>query len=334
MGRTKDHGDALKAKEAFDKAVKRKVGEGFWERDGAWPPVIEVDEADVERDDILWVVQLPKKYNTIPSLYYVCPPHLKKHFSSHGYYFVPGPGGTNLWPQGVLEVGRGHEITEVKPKLEGAWLQPARYPADALRPDGAAMLLGIDSALYEIDMRRAEARLLHDFGSAEVLRAASPFVYTGDSEAVLWRAGEDVCAYRLEGGALTTFSRDVEPVLDLARLASGAITVLRESSLVILEGLEAPAKTHEVILRRGFRVSTMLDGRVFVLMTRDYGPRQTIFYGVHGEALHELQASTRALRDCFDSRGQQFMIECAPGGELDWEAYRVFNVERMWRRER
>ena len=328
---TKDHGDIKKAQKAYGKALKRKIREGYWERDGAWPSVIEVDESQVPESTQIELVELPRKYNMPPSLRHVLPPHLHRHGKDLGFYFYQGPGRTNLWFGGGLSVGREHFIRRVEPLLEGEasgdfhWLRLW----DSWRPDGDALLLGHQNKLYEICLNEARAELIRDFGSREAFDAAAPFVYRQDGGAVFWRSGHEIVQWERVGQELSAFfDSGEEPVVDLCRLANGDLVGLFPSVMLVFN--EGGESKHELILSRGFGVSTWLDGRVLVLKTREAGPSQALLYGLHEGQLHEMTRLGRSIRAAFDSRGEQFFIEAAPGGDVDWTAYRVFNVEAAW----
>jgi len=331
---TKTHKTAAEARKARDKAVAKKIGEGYWA--GPWPVPFEGDAGEVEPGDTLRLKVLPKDKGRCPKVRDMIPKHLELHRKQYGWSFVEGPKDSHLWFGGQLYVGRGHLIEPVTPTLVGSSYEqfPFMYGAWPFRPDGEGMLVAHKGDLYDLEIDEASARKIHAFEDVSSLRKARPMLYGADGREVLWAGEGGLMGLDVDADeARLAIALSGEPVKGAARMADGTVAVLQESFLTRHTRREGRyGQIQSIRLRKGHDVGTWLEGQVLVVMTRNTGPEQTLIYGLHDGRLHLIQASGRTVRSAFDLRGAQWLIESAPGGEMDWDAYRVFHVEAAWRR--
>ncbi len=346
---TKGHTDGDVATRALEKAIRRKYRDGYFPLDGPLPlpPPFDLDEAAVPRDSTIRRLTVPKTADgTIPRLQNRVPPQLQQYQAEYGYSYSDGPGRSNLWYKPTndgdtvqLYLGKRHFITPVEPNMVGDKYRDlpfivGHYPP---RPDGEALLVAYQSALYELDIETGHATKLVSFESVADLRSAQPFLYATSGSTVYYHDTSTVFAHHIgsqEAEGIITV--ETEPILDLALLADGAIAVLQPSQLSVHRPDEGGkwTQTHAMACNQAARVSTLMTGRVLFVLSASWSterPTAILAYDETAGTFFEMAVSAKRYREAFAYRNRHWIIEAAPGGDIDWELHQLFNLDACYR---
>jgi hypothetical protein len=347
-GRTtkKAHKTEAAARKAQEKAVKKKVKEGFFPVGATaddLPLSVKLEGSEIERGPALKIRKVRRQYKNIPQwVRRDCPPQLSMHQPRFRFNYADGPGEYNLWylpgeqeELFTLYAGRRHFIKQVEPELTGKrdeFLLSIDREQNPFRPDGEALLVGLRERLLELDLASARATELHAFASADDLARARPFRYDHTGARVLHRDGRFVVALdRASGERAPLVELDGEDVVDIAPLAGGLLAVLQPSRLSVFAPADdgRPRRTHRMPCNSAFRLDAVLEGRVlFVMSTSSSTARPTVLLGVHAGALYELHASRHRQRRAFDYRGAQWIVR-ALTADMDGDRYRLYNLQEV-----